>query len=430
MNNNYKKITLDNGLTVIFYQVKEVKSVYITCLVKCGNDYISSSSEIGIPHFLEHLSFVTTEKYKTRKGINKAIDEIGAYVNANTNILGTRYWMKVPFINTEKAIDILHQMVFKSIVKKEEIEKEKRIVISEYKNSQISETSIFKNKIQETRFSILSYCFPTTGKPDQIKSFTKGELMKFRRDFYNPNNMILSVVGNFDEENILQKIKNTFGTEKKGKKFEFTKYKDDKYSGNLTYVQKNVSNQIWFDISWPVFGWCEVDKHKEMTLKIMNNILGKGPSSILNLSLREEKGITYSCGSSVSMFPYLGAINIYGSADKERLDSTFVEINKIIHDLKTKGVKNLELSKTKKFMKLSDYLRFESTESISSYLTGELFDYGEIWSTEKYAKECSSVTNSEIKKLANEIFVSGKINISFLGNINQEEGEKLEELLD
>lgn len=429
MHNNYKKITFDNGLIVIFYQVKEVKSVYITCLVKCGNDYISSSSEIGIPHFLEHLSFVATEKYKTRKSINKVIDGIGAYANANTNILGTCYWMKVPFINTGKAIDILHQMVFKSIIKKEEIEKEKRIVISEYRNSQTSEISIFKNKIQENRFSILPYYLPITGKPDQIKSFSKGKLLKFRSDFYNPNNMILSIVGNFDEENILRKIKSTFGAEKKGKKFEFTKHKDGKYSGNLTYVQKNASNQIWFDIGWPIFGWCEVNRHKEMILKIMNNILGKGSSSILNLSLREEKGVTYSCGSSVSMFPYLGTINIYGSTDKEKLYSTFVEINKIIHDLKTKGVENLELSKTKKFMKLSDYLRFESPESISNYLTGELFDYGEIWSTEKYAKECSSVVNSEIKKLANEIFVPEKMNVSFLGNITQEEGEKLEKLL-
>ena len=430
MNNSYKKTVLDNGLTIIFYQIKEVKSAYITCIVKCGNDYISNSSEIGIPHFLEHLSFVATEKFKTRKSISNAIDNIGAYANANTNILGTRYWVKVPFINTEKAIDILYQMIFKSILKKEEIEKEKGIVISEYENSQISEASIFNSKKQENRFNILPYRFPATGKPDQIRSFTKERLLKFKDDFYNPNNMVISVVGNFDEGEILQKIRNTFGTEKKGKKFEFTKYKNDKYSDSLTYVQNNASNQVWFNIVWPVFGWCEVSRNKEMVLKIMNNILGKGPSSILNLSLREEKGITYSCGSGITMFPYLGTIDIYGSVDKEKLSSAFVEINRIIHDLKTKNIGSSELAKTKKFIELGDYLHFESPESISNYLTGELFDYNEIWPSEKYTKECNKVTNSEIRKLANEIFTPEKINVSFLGNISQEEGGKLRKILD
>lgn len=430
MNNSYKKTVLDNGLTIIFYQIKEVKSAYITCIVKCGNDYVSNSSEIGIPHFLEHLSFVATEKFRTRKSINDAIDNIGAYANANTNILGTRYWAKVPFINTEKAIDILYQMIFKSILKEEEIEKEKGIVISEYENSQISEASIFNSKKQENRFNIMPYRFPATGKPDQIRSFTKERLLKFKNDFYNPNNMVISVVGNFDEGEILQKIRNTFGTEKKGKKFEFTKYKDNKYSDDLTYVQSNASNQVWFNIVWPVFGWCEISRNKEMVLKIMNNILGKGPSSRLNLSIREEKGIAYSLGSVVSMFPHLGTIDIYGSVDKEKLSSAFTEIKKIIRDLKRKGVEASELSKMKKFMGLSDYLRFESPESISNYLIGELLDYGEIWTLEEYLKECNKVVNSEIKKLANEIFTPEKINVSFLGNISQEEGEKLRKLLD
>lgn len=430
MINDYKKIVLNNGLIVILYQIKKVQSVFVTCSIKSGNDYIKDNSQIGLAHFLEHLSFCSTEKYKTRKSINIAIDDIGAYANASTNIRGTNYWIKAPYINTPQSIEVLHQLIFKSVITEVEIEKEKRIVLSEYENSQINETSIFNKKIQEKRFNKLpQYQLPVIGTPEQIESFTKEMVENWKNTFYNPNNMILSVAGNFVEQDVLTQIKSTFGKEKKGKKFEFPKYGNNKYSDYSIYVQKINNEQICLNISWPVFGWCGVSRCEEMNLKILNNWLGRGPGSKLNMKLREEKGLTYGCGSSLFVSPYLGSLELHATVEKSNLKKVVGEIGKIIKTLKEKGISRTDLDRTKKSMKLHDYLSFESPESICWYLAGELFDYGEIWSIEEYAKETEKVTTVDIKKLANNIFTSDKLNINLLGNVSQKDGKRLSNML-
>jgi len=426
----YKIVTLDNGLNLILYPIKEIQSVNIACAVKSGNYYAKDEKNLGIAHFLEHLAFLSTEKFKTAQHLFKRLYEIGGSANALTSLARTLFWIKVPYINTDEALELLYQIVYKSAFTKEDFEKERKVITNECNDNYANPNWLFNRKIQQNRFRNLpQYQSPVIGDINQIRSIQITNIIKWREEFLNPNNMIISAVGNFDERRLIDYINKTFGKEKRGKKVDFPKYKKEKYSKFLVYVQKNDKKQINFDINYPAFGWLEVERHSEIVLGILSHILGRGPISRLNIALRESKGLVYDCGSYTVLFPYLGYVGIWGSTNQDDMRTVFQKIKTIICDLVENGVKKTEFSRIKKYLDLSQYMSFETPESISDYLITELMDYGQIWDPEDYLKERSKVRIQEVGQMAQKIFRPENLNVNFLGNISQKEADRLAEIL-
>lgn len=85
---------LDNGLTVLYEKVPGVKVVSVQCWIKTGsvneNDKLS-----GISHFLEHMLFNGTKKFKSGE-IDEYLDAKGGYNNAFTSLDVTNYYVTIP----------------------------------------------------------------------------------------------------------------------------------------------------------------------------------------------------------------------------------------------------------------------------------------------------------------------------------------------
>lgn len=73
-------------------------------------------------------------------------------------------------------------------------------------------------------------------------------------------------------------------------------------------------------------------------------------------------------------------------------------------------------------------MSFETPESIANNLSGQMFDYGEIWSQDDYLNERNKITLDEIKTMINKIFNFKKININLLGNLSESELKKISEV--
>jgi len=98
---------------------------------------------------LEHLSFCSVEKHKTRESISQALYDIGAYANAQTNNYRTSYWLKCPTTSTNEAIDIFHQLIFKSQITEKEIENERKIILNEYGDFENNTEPLFLSSVQK-----------------------------------------------------------------------------------------------------------------------------------------------------------------------------------------------------------------------------------------------------------------------------------------
>ncbi len=200
---------LDNGVKVMLIENKALPMIGINTAVKVGSVYENYATS-GMSHMLEHLLFNGTEKF-TQRELYDATDLIGGYNNANTSEFYTNFMMVTPTENIEKGIEIQTQMLFHSILPKENFKKEKGIVLEEITKSLAEADEQLERNIISVIYEGLSNSFPTLGTYQTIEHMQRDDVYNFYKKYYIPNNMLVSVVGNFNSKEMLKMIDKYFG---------------------------------------------------------------------------------------------------------------------------------------------------------------------------------------------------------------------------
>jgi len=105
--------------------------VYTALAIRVGAVHEAVAQQ-GISHFTEHASLLGTKKFKTKLDIARQAQNIGASFNGSTNRSATLYWVNLPYSNISDGLDLLNEFVFEPVLDKEEILKEKKVVLSEF----------------------------------------------------------------------------------------------------------------------------------------------------------------------------------------------------------------------------------------------------------------------------------------------------------
>ncbi len=205
---------LDNGLQVILIENKASPMTGVNVAVKVGSAYENFSTS-GMSHMLEHLLFNGTTR-RTQRQLYDDVDKIGGYSNANTNYFSTNYMMVTPAAKIEKGMDIQADMLFNSIMPAEKYEKEKGIVLEEISISINQPTAQIERNMNSILYPEHALSLPTLGTYETIKTNDLETVVAYYRNFYVPNNMVLSVIGNFDSSAMLKLVKKYYGQAKPG----------------------------------------------------------------------------------------------------------------------------------------------------------------------------------------------------------------------
>ncbi|MDH3252232.1 MAG: insulinase family protein, partial [Ignavibacteria bacterium] len=131
---NYQKTVLTNGIRVVSESIPYVRSVSIGVWANVGSRD-ESPTENGLSHFLEHMVFKGTHKRSMRE-IARSLESLGGYLNAFTTKEQTCFYARVLDVHVPQAIDVLSDLVQHAAFKREDLEKEKLVVLEELKNAE------------------------------------------------------------------------------------------------------------------------------------------------------------------------------------------------------------------------------------------------------------------------------------------------------
>ncbi len=201
---------LDNGLKVLMIENRALPMIGVNVVVRTGSAYETFSTS-GMSHMLEHLLFNGT-KSRTQKMLYDETDLIGGYNNANTSEYYTNYMMVTPAENIEKGMDIQADMLFKSVLPQKKFEKEKGIVLEEISKSIVKPTVQKERNISSILFKGHSLSLPTLGTFSTIKNLKRDDVFTYYKNRYVPNNMTMSVIGNFKSADMLKMIEKIYGS--------------------------------------------------------------------------------------------------------------------------------------------------------------------------------------------------------------------------
>jgi len=206
---NIEILRLENGLEVILMRNPAQPMVGIYTQVKVGSareDYRTS----GMSHMLEHLLFNGSDKYTQEEQYDMA-DLAGAYNNANTTDFFTNYMMVIPGTEIETGMDLQSQMLFHSTLPDDKFEKEKGIVVGEIVQGRDWPGHFAEKALRQALFAGSSLELPTLGTKSTIEHMVRNDVYDFYKYWYVPNNMVLTLAGNFDRDQALDLLETYYG---------------------------------------------------------------------------------------------------------------------------------------------------------------------------------------------------------------------------
>ena len=213
---NVKIGKLANGLTYyIRKNVKPEKKLELRLAVNTGS-VLENDNQRGLAHFMEHMGFNGSKNFPKNELVDylqKTGVEFGADLNAYTSFDETVYILPIPTDDptvVEKGFTVLEDWAFNNLFDKNEIEKERGVVLEE---SRLSKGSFERMSRQyfPRLFNGSKYAdrLPI-GTDDVLKNFKHETLKSFYKTWYRPNLMAVIVVGDIDPVEAEKKIKAHF----------------------------------------------------------------------------------------------------------------------------------------------------------------------------------------------------------------------------
>lgn len=290
----FEKYTLDNGLKVILHQDKSTPIVAVSVMYHVGSKN-EKPDRTGFAHFFEHLLFEGSANIQ-RGEFDKYIQRAGGTLNANTTWDRTFYHEVLPSNQLELGLWLESERMLHAKVEKEGIETQRQVVKEERR--QRVDNQPYGSLLEEAfkrAYSEHPYRWPVIGSMEHLDAATDDDYVNFYKDFYVPNNAILSIAGDFDPVQAKKLIAKYFGSIPKSAR--------PIYRPNIVEppLKAEVRDTIFDNISLPaVIQTYRIPAQGTpdyYAVRILSTLLSQGESSRLSKALVDEQQKAIAVGS-------------------------------------------------------------------------------------------------------------------------------------
>ena len=402
-----EKIKTDSGIEVIFDRLESISTCSVGVFVKTGSRDESDMEE-GISHVLEHMIFKGTPN-RNYFEISDEIDYLGANVNAHTTKEETVFYINALTQFLGKSVDILFDIVTNSTIDERELEKEKDVIVEEIKMYKDSpDDLVFEMNYADSING--QYGKPIIGTEASVKGFTADKIRKYYKERYTKDNILIVVSGNFDKEEILQKIDEYFGKLADTKVNRYEKIDFSFNSGKKT-VSKEI-NQVNICISHQSEDYNSKNK---IYTDILANVIGGSMSSRLFQEIREKNGLAYSVYTYNQYYLSGGLTSTYIGTNLENYEKAIEITLSEFKKLRENGVTEVELQKAKNKYMSRIAFAMENPRSRMGILGNYYIRKNEILDAEKVRNQVNAVKLEDVNEFAKTKYLTE--NITVLGNI-------------
>jgi len=372
-----------------------------------GVGYFNEPDELtGISHYIEHLFFKGTPK----RGVGIIAQEtkaIGGYLNASTIYDHTYYFTVVPSGSVNQALDIQSDALLNPLFDAEEMTREKEVVIEELKRKYDNPNPYAWEKLLEMAFERHRIRRWRMGREEEIRRFSRDAVVEYYNRYYRPANITLVVVGDVNQKSVMAEVERRYGMMPEGNvRHEVSPVepvqKEPKMSrllGDLSRVLVKMGFQ-----SPPI-------THPDYyAMTFLSTLLGRGRSSRLYRSLREEKGIVDSIGSSLYASKDVGFFTMEAELKPEKIavceEELWVEMERLRRDPPS-------IEEVSKIRNIIEANFFSEREDVMGQAYGLAFfeSLGGYPKAVEYVQKMRAVTPAEVVRVAEQYCAFSMMNL-------------------
>jgi predicted Zn-dependent peptidase len=401
---------LDNGLRVLTERMTQVRSVSIGVWLTRGSRH-ETVERGGIAHFVEHMLFKGTTS-RTAEDIAQAIDSIGGQLDAFTAKEYASYYIKVLDEHLPLALDILADIVRNPAFSPEDIQREKKVVVEEIKMVEDTPDDLVHELFTQGFWEDHPLGRPILGTKETVESFHTDLLRDYFSGVYTPQNLVVSAVGNLEHERVRDLVEQRFGSMiPTGEAVR----EDPPRVVPKVLIRNKELEQSHVCIGTPSYPQRHDDRYSSY---VLNTLLGGSMSSRLFQNVREKRGLAYAVFSGLSAYRDAGSFTIYAGCANEAVGEVIDLIVEELRVVKQTPIPHAELQRAKDHLKGSLMLSLENTASRMSHIARQEIYFDHQVGLDETLQGIEKVTVDDVQRVAVDLFQTGSLAATVLGNVN------------
>ena len=356
---------LSNGLRVLLFPDQSKETVTVNVTYHVGSKH-ENYGETGMAHLLEHLVFKGSPKHKD---IPKELSSHGARPNGTTWTDRTNYFET--FAATDKNIDWALSMesdrMVNSFIAKKDLDSEMTVVRNEFERGENSPFRVTLQRMMSSAFTWHNYGKSTIGSKADLENVPIDRLQAFYRKYYQPDNATLIVAGKFDNDDMLMRIKNTFGLIPKPERIIAPLYtQEPAQDGEKSVTVRRVGDMQLFSAMYHIPAGSHPDY---AAIDVLSQILGSAPSGRLHKELVENKLASRAFGFNFQ-WQEPGVMIFASQIDKSfDIDKTGDKMLSVLENIEQNAITAEEVARAKRNILKNIGLSFNSSEVIAKTLS-------------------------------------------------------------
>lgn len=387
---------LDNGITVWAKGSPQAKQYAVYVGMRAGS-VEDPLDRPGCAHCFEHIPFRGAGRYDTGLAMGAQLEEWAGHWNASTTFDRTIFEVTSNPQTRDHALDVIYAMVAEPHFSG--VETERINILREYHTRQSYPETRAYDELSARAFGNRRWNHPIIGIPDSIMTMNADHLEQFYRAWYQPNHMIVAIVGPEETTALLDLVEQYFGRmiSTAGTLSEFDS-DPQPCTGTMQIEWERPEGLVW------VRGFYPATLPNMIHVNMLNEMLGSGLSSPIFQELREREAFFYGSGSDLSICRGgIGSATFWAQIDPQRIDEFWPKFWRVVS---RPAPDRLEWVRHHYFGNASRQ-PFQAAD-IASAALGALFDFGNVTPRNDVLGMVLKTSHEDIEKLVLENFAQNQ----------------------
>lgn len=277
---DYEVHAFDNGIRLIYKQVQATNIAHCGMVIDAGSRDEDPGEE-GLAHFIEHMLFKGTTKRKSFHVLSR-LEVVGGELNAYTTKERTAIYTTIVDDFTDRAVELMADVMFNSNFPLKEMEKEKKVVIEEIAMYKDTPEENIMDEFQEMIYPHHPLGVNILGSKKSVNAFKQDDIINFQKKNYSTDRMVFSFVGKLPLKKVIRICAKYF--EKVEPNIVPKRRRAFEGSTQFSLTKKKSHVQSHCVLGAPAYS---LHDDKKITFMLLTNLLGgPGMNSRLNLAIR------------------------------------------------------------------------------------------------------------------------------------------------
>jgi predicted Zn-dependent peptidase/DMSO/TMAO reductase YedYZ heme-binding membrane subunit len=328
---------LANGVVLIVQEHRASDLVALQLWVRVGGRD-EAPAELGLSHYLEHMLFKGTPT-RPPGSIDTLLEGLGGTSNAFTSYDYTHYDVVVPADSIVAAAELLADIAVNAAFPPPEIESEKKVVFEEMSLTEDDPERYLTRRVTEEVYPQHPYGRPILGTRDLVQKLKRDELAAYYHKHYVPRNMVLVVVGAVTPTQVRALAERTFGKLDGPAAARADVSRPPAVTKLRSVDIRRDEQQAYLGLAWQAAPTGDTDIY---AVDLLTYILGDGPASRLNQTVREQKRLVTAIESVYVPRQLSGLVSVTARLEPGNLQAAEAAVLEVVRRVREQGVTEAE----------------------------------------------------------------------------------------